>query len=94
MEILVAKYNCGQGYKSTIASLETAINIRAGIICLQKSFIGNRNITYSVFNLYLLERSKTKVRIVTIIKKKLINEIIIENRLVLIDYLYFLLLNI
>ena len=92
--MLIIQYNYGRGYKSTVASLETAINIRAGIICLQEPFIRNKNITYSAFNFYLPGGSKTEARVLTAVKKKLANRIIVENQLNLVDHLYFLALDI
>ena len=30
--MLVVQHNCGQGYKSTVMALETALNIEASIV--------------------------------------------------------------
>lgn len=92
--MLVIQHNCGREYKSTIASLEIAINIKAHIVCLQKLFIKNRNITHSAFNLYWLGKLKTEARILTAVKKWLVNKIIVENKTDLIDHPYFLALDI
>ena len=92
--MFVVQYNCGRGYKSTIASLETAISVGADIICFQELFLGNKNITHSTFNFYYLERSKTDARILMALKKELVNKIIIENWTDLLNYPYFLALDI
>ena len=40
--------NCGRGYESTIAALETALSIGAGMVCLQEPFIISL-IAHSIF---------------------------------------------
>lgn len=40
--------NCGRGYESTIAALETATSIGAGMVCLQEPFIISL-IAHSIF---------------------------------------------
>ena len=92
--MLVIQHNYGRGYESTVASLEMAINIGAGIVCLQEPFIGNRNITHSVFNFYWPGGSRTEARVLTAVKKELANRIIVENRSDLVNHPYFLTLDI
>ena len=92
--MLVVQHNCGRGYESTIASLETAISVEAGIVCLQEPFLGNRNITHSAFNFYWPGGSRTDARVLTAVKKELVNKIIVENRTDLVNYPYFLALDI
>lgn len=92
--MLVVQHNCNRGYESTIASLETAISTGAGIVCLQKPFIANRNITHSAFNFYWPGGSRTEACILTAEKKELVNKIIVENRSDLVDNPYFLGLHI
>lgn len=77
--MLVIQHNCGRGYENTIASLETAISIGAGIVCLQEPFLGNRNICHSAFNFYWPGGSRTNARVLTAVTKELVNEIIVEN---------------
>ena len=45
--MLLVQHNCGQGYKSTMMALETALSVEAGIVIIQKPFFGNREISYS-----------------------------------------------
>lgn len=92
--MLVIQYNYSWGYKNIVALLEIAINIGINIICLQKLFIGNKSITYSAFNFYWLEKSRTKTCILIQMKKELTNKIIVENRVDLVDLFYFLSLDI
>ena len=92
--MLVIQHNCGRGYESTIASLEAALSIGAGIVCLQEPFIGNRSITHSAFNFYWPGGLRTEARVLTAVKKELVDKIIVENRTDLIDHPYFLALDI
>ena len=87
--MLIIQHNYDRGYKSTVGLLETAISIGAGIVCLQEPFIGNRNITHSVFNFYWPGESRIEVRVLTAVKKELVNKIIVENRLDLVNHPYF-----
>lgn len=70
-----------------------ALNIRVGITCLQKPFIENRSISHNVFNFYWSKGLKNKVQVFTIIKKELVNKIIVDNRTNLVDHSYFLTLD-
>ncbi len=92
--MLVVQYNCNRRYKSTILSLETALSLEAGIVCLQEPFIGKRNISHGAFNFYWLGGERTESRVLTAVKKKLVDKIIVENRIDLIDHPYFLALDI
>lgn len=92
--MLVVQHNCSREYKSTIASLETAINIGAGIVCLQEPFLGNKNIAHSAFNFYLPGKLRTEARVLTAVEKELVNKIIVENRTDRVDHPYFLTLDI
>lgn len=58
------------------------------------SFIGNWEICYSGFNFYLLQKEIKKIRIIIAIKKNLVNKIIIDHKIDLVNYLYFILLEI
>lgn len=92
--MLVVQHNCGQGYESTIAALERTISTEAGIVCLKETFIRNRNITHSAFNFYQPCGLRTEARVLTAVKKELVNKIMVENRTNLVNHLYFLVLDI
>lgn len=64
------------------------------IVYLQKSFIENKSITYSAFNLYWPRKLKTNARVFMAVKKKLVDKIIVENKTDLIDHPYFLVFDI
>lgn len=40
--MLVIQHNCGRGYESTIAALETTLSIGAGMVCLQEPLLGTK----------------------------------------------------
>ena len=92
--MLVIQHNCGRGYESTIATLEMSLSIGAGIVCLQEPFIGNRSITHSAFNFYWPGGLRNEARVLTAVKKELVNKIIVDNRTDLVDHPYFLTLDI
>lgn len=48
--MLVVQHNYGCRYETTIMALETALNIVARIILLEKPLIDNQELAHSVFN--------------------------------------------
>ena len=75
-------------------ALETALSIRAGIIMVQEPFIGNREIAHSGFNFYWLQGEKKNIRVMTAMRKELVDKIIIDHRTDLFNHPYFMLLEI
>lgn len=94
MGMLVVQHNCGRGYESTIAALETSLSIGARIACLQEPFIGNRSISHSAFNFYWPGGLRNEARVLTAVKKELMSRIVVGNRTDLVDHPYFLALDI
>ena len=92
--MLVVQHNCGQRYENTIATLETALSIEAGIACLQEPFIRNSSISHSIFNFYWPERWRNKARVLIAVKTELMSKILVDNRTNLVDHPYFLVLDI
>ncbi len=75
-------------------ALEIALNVGTGIIILQKPFIGNRELSHSIFNLYWPQRDRTAIRIMTAVRRDLVNKIIVEHKTDLVNHPYFMLLEI
>ena len=75
--MLVIQYNCGQRYKNTIALLETALSVGAGIVRLQESFIWRKSIVYAIFSFYGIRRLRTKARVLMAMKEEFIGKIIV-----------------
>lgn len=94
MVMLVVQHNCGQGYESTIMTLETALSIGAGIVMLQETFIGIREISHSAFNLYWPQAKRKEIRLMTAVQKELMDKIVVEHRNDLINHSYVMLLEI
>ena len=94
MGILIIQHNCRRGYENTVMALETALSITAEMVMLQKPFIGNREISHSVFNFYWPQGNRSEIRVVTAIRKDLMDKLVIENRTDLVNHPYFILLEI
>ena len=92
--MLIIQPNCGRGYESTVMALEIALNIRAGIIMLQEPFIGNRELAHNAFNFYWPQGDRTAIRVMTAVRKDLLDKIFVEHRTDLINQPYFVLLEI
>ena len=89
--MLVVQHNCGQGYESMVMALETALSVEAGIVMVQESFIGNREISHSTFNFYRLEGERKYIRVMTVVRMTLVNKIVVDHRTDLINHPYFML---
>lgn len=72
----------------------SALSIGAWLICLQEPFLGNKNIAHSALNFYRLGGVRSEARVLTAVKKDLVNKITVENRSDLVDHPYFLALDI
>ena len=92
--MLIIKYDCGRGYESTVMALETALIIKVGMVRLQEPFISNREISHSAFNFYWPQGDRSEIRVVTAIRKDLMDKLVVENRTDLVNHPYFILLEI
>lgn len=89
--MLIVQHNCGRGYESTITTLETALSIGAGIVMLQEPFIGSREICHSAFNFYWPQTGqRNEMRVMTTIKKDVMNKAVIDHRTDLVNHPYFM----
>lgn len=48
------KQNYKKGYKKSIFAFEASLGLNVGVICIQKPFLGNKNLSHIEFNLYWL----------------------------------------
>ncbi len=94
MVILIVQHNCRRRYKSIVMALETVLDIRAGIMLLQEPFIGNWELVHSAFNFYWPLKDRTAIKIMTVIRKDLLDKIVIEHRTDLVNQPYFIFLKI
>jgi hypothetical protein len=91
----VVQHNCRKTYAIIIAVLETGLALKTEIMCLQEPYIEINNITHGGYTILWPEtESKDKKRVLIIIRKDLQNNLIIEPRTDLINYLYALALDI
>lgn len=74
--------------------LKTVFSIKAGIVIIQKPFISSQKLCHSGFNFYLLKREKKDIKVITVIKKDFVNKIVVDYKTDIIDYPYFILLEI
>lgn len=75
-------------------ALKTALSVNAGIVMIQEPFIGNREISHSGFNFYWPQGERKDVRVMTAVRKNLVDKIVIDHRTDLINHPYFMLLEI
>lgn len=84
--MLVIQQNCGRVYESTVMALEAALDIGAGIILLQEPFIGNRELVHSAFHFYWPQGERTAIRVMTAMRKDLLDKIVVEHRTDLVNH--------
>ena len=92
--MLVVQNNCAKGYENTITVLQNALDMGAGIACIQEPFIGARDIQHNGFSLHWLGGERKDVRIFTAIRKDLVNRVVVEKRSDLIDHSYIMVLDV
>lgn len=77
--MLIIQHNCAQRYESIVMALETALNIGAGIMMLQEPFIGRQKICYSAFNFYWPEGERNEIRVMSVVRKDMVDKIVVEH---------------
>ena len=94
--MLVIQQNCGKGYECTISALEAGLGLDAAIVCIQEPFLGNRSISHPGFNLYWPSGTDNRknMRVLTAVRKDILNNVIIENRTDLVCHPYCMVLDI
>ena len=93
--MLVAQQNYRKGYKCTISAHEVGLGLDAAVVCIQEPFLGNRNISHSGFSLYWpfgTDNCKD-MRVLTAVRKDILNKVITDNRTDLVSHLYCLVLD-
>lgn len=70
--------------------LETVLDIWAEIILLQEPFISNRKLVHSAFDIYQPKGDKIAIYIMTVVRKNLLNKIVVKHRTNLVNHLYFI----
>ncbi len=76
----MVQHNCGQGYKSTLMVMKTALSVGAGIVIIQELFMGNRKICHSGFNFHWPRKQRKKMRVMTAIRKDLSDKLMLGHR--------------
>ncbi len=94
--MLVIQQTCGKGYECTISALEAGLGLDTTIVCIQEPFLGNRSISHSGFNLYWPSRTDNRkdMQLLTAVRKDILNDVIIENRIDLVSHPYCMVLDI
>lgn len=90
MVMLIVQYNYRREYKSIVIVLETALDIWAEIILLQEPFISNWKLVHSTFDIYWPKGDKIAICVMTVVRKNLLNKIVVEYKTNLVNHLYFI----
>ena len=94
--MLVVQQNCGKGYECTISALEATLGLNAAVVCIQESFLGNRNISHFGFNFYWPSGTDDRkdMRVLIAVKKDMLNKIIIENQTDFVSHPYCIVIDV
>lgn len=94
--MLVVQQNCGKGYESKISVHKAGLGLNAGVVCNQKPFLGNKNLSHAGFNLYRpfgLHNQKDN-QVLVAVRKEILNQLVVENRTNLVSHPYCLAVDI
>lgn len=94
--MLIVQQNCGKGYKYTISTFETGLGFNISVICIQELFLANRSLAHAGFNLYWPFRTYNQkdMQVLIVVKKGILNRIVIENRTDLVSHPYYMVFDI
>lgn len=88
------QHNCRKSYPITIAAIEAGIELNAAFICLQEPYIGKYSFSHPGYHIRWPEKGIVNEKRVLIAIKKDLTNIIVENRLDLINHPYFIAIDI
>ena len=92
--MLVLQHNCPRAGPIVHAALEAALEAQAGIACLQEPPVGGRDFSHPGFVLYWPECPREHARVVTAVRRDLVDKVVIEARTDLADHPYFVVLDV
>ena len=93
--MLFIQQNCGKGYECTIFALEAGLGLDITVVCIQEPFLGSWSISHSGFKLYWPSGTDKRrdMRVLTAVRKNIVNQVTIENRSDLASHPYCLILD-
>lgn len=88
--MLVTQQNYGKGYKYIVATIEVRLGFDTEIVYIQELFFRNRSISHFGYNLYqpLGADNQKDIRVLTVVRKAILNKVIIDNQTDLVHHLY------
>lgn len=92
--MLVLQHNCARSSGVVHTALEAALEAQAGIACLQEPPVGKGEIGHPGFLFYWPEGPREHVRVVTAVRRDIVDKVVIEARTDLIDHPYFMAVDI
>lgn len=92
--MLIIQHNFGRGYENIVIALKTRLSVGAGIVMLQKPFMSNRELCHSAFNFYWPQGNRTEIRVITVVRRDLLDKIVVEHKTDLVNHSYFILFEI
>ena len=78
--MLLVQNNCGKGYEATITALQNAIDLGAGIVCIQEPFIGKRDLQHNAFVIMWPEGERKDARVLTAVRRDILNRVVVDNK--------------
>jgi hypothetical protein len=92
--MLVVQHNCRRAYPVTIAALESGLQLRAGLVCLQEPYVV-RDFSHPGYLIHWPEEgSRKEARVAVVVRKDLLNKWVVEARTDLINHPYALAIDI
>ena len=92
--MLVLQHNCARTAAVVHAALEATLEAGAGIACLQEPPVGKNDISHPGFMLYWPEGPRKDTRVVTAVRRDIVDKIVIEARTDLANHPYFMVIDV
>ncbi len=88
--MILLQHNCARTGAVVHTALEAALEAGAEIACLQEPPVGKHDIGHPGFMFFWPEGPREHARVVTAVRRDIVNKVVIEARTDLIDHPYFI----
>ena len=92
--MLVLQHNCARTGAVVHTALEAALEAGAGLACLQEPPVGKHDISHPGFLLYWPECPREHARVVTAVRRDIVDRVVINARTDLVNHPYFVALDV
>ena len=92
--MLIIQQNCNKEYEHIITTLKAVLQLKTSMICLQELFIERKDLIHATFSQYWSKDLRIEARVMIAVRKDILNRVMMNNRIDLIVYFYFLVIDV